>query len=195
MKNLAKNFPNDFFAQDTIDLAQSLLGHNLVHNLDGEKLVGRIIETEAYLGLEDPACHSFHGKVTKRTKTFYMPAGTIYVYLIYGMYECFNLITGDRNTPEAVLIRALWPLEGLEKMRSMRPKAKSKADFCNGPGKLCQAMGIDRSFNEQNIFASNLSLEWNQPASTIIERARVGIESAGDASHWPLRFIFPLEFL
>lgn len=204
----------DFYLQPTEKVAQALLGKLLVHKKGKTTLVGRIIETEAYLGLKDPACHSYHGKITPRTKTFYLPGGHAYVYLIYGMYECFNIITGDTQTPETVLIRAVEPLEGVEVMKKNRGFSKSETrlkNLCNGPGKLCQAFGITRKHNQLNLITSS-SLTILNPQDPqdpkapkdpknayahyaikgklqIKKTPRIGIGYAGTAAHWPLRFV------
>jgi len=136
-----KSLAEDFYCRETVSVARELLGQVLVRVLpDGLSLFGQIVETEAYLGLEDPACHSFGGRLSPRTQTLYLRGGYSYVYFIYGMYHCFNVVTGDENTPEAVLIRAVQPLEGLEAMWRVRSKAQKDRDLCSGPGKLCQTV-------------------------------------------------------
>ena len=155
---------------------------------------GVIVETEAYLGLNDPACHSSHGKVTRRTETFYLDGGHSYVYLIYGMHHCFNIVTGTVKKPEAVLIRAVEPLDGVKKMRLARSKVKRDivdTDLCNGPGKLCQAMQITCKQNGLNLLDNQIFIEKTLPkisATSIRSGPRVGIGYAGEAVNWPLRF-------
>lgn len=177
-----------FFAKDTAEVAQGLLGKYLVRRIEGKLYGGRIVETEAYLGLTDPACHSFHGKKTQRTQTFYTSAGTIYVYLIYGMYFCLNFITGDESTPEAVLIRALEPLWGIEDMKKNR-QVSSIVSLCNGPGKLCQAMSIDFAQN-QTFLSDSLNLYEAPPVpeQDIVASERIGLKPHLDSSYWPLRY-------
>ena len=109
-----------FYGRDTITVAKELLGNVLVHNIDGQLLKGIIVETEAYFGLEDKAAHSYGGKETKRVETMYGMPGTAYIYLIYGMYYCFNMVTEKVGIPEAVLIRGIEPLESLDKMSKYR---------------------------------------------------------------------------
>lgn len=177
------------FKQDTITVAQKLLGTKLVYHKNGQVFEGIIVETEAYLGLEDPSCHSFHGKKTLRTQTFYLEAGHVYVYLIYGMYYCLNFITGDIQTPEAVLIRAIEPLKGIDSMQLNRKQANLKK-LCNGPGKLCQALGINFSDNNQPLNKGPLELHHGQAVSKqdILSSERIGLNPLHDSAHWPLRF-------
>ncbi len=195
-KRPAQALGDDFFARDTIEVARDLLGKMLVRQLGSHLLSGRIVETEAYLGLEDPSCHSFHGKKTLRCETFYKPAGTIYVYLIYGMHTCLNLITGDEKTPEAVLIRAVQPCFGIEEMqKNRRPAAIGVSlptvSLCNGPGKLCQAFAIDRSFNQQmfseQLYVTDSDDSFSQPFE-IAEAGRIGLNLQTDSFYWPLRY-------
>ncbi|MCB0355396.1 MAG: DNA-3-methyladenine glycosylase [Bdellovibrionales bacterium] len=189
----------DFYFQDTITVAEQLIGKRIVVEQNGHRLTGIIYETEAYLGLEDPACHSSHGLVTPRTKTFYLPGGHSYVYLIYGMYYCYNIITRTAQEPEAVLIRAVFPELGKEFMQKNSPHIKKVVKFANGPGKFCRAFAIDKSFNELPVFTKNsIYIEYtpiNIPSSEIECGPRIGIDYAGDASQWPLRFYYPSEKL
>lgn len=183
--------PADFYRQDTIDVARSLLGKVLVRRLpDGSRLSGRIVETEAYLGVEDPACHTFGGRKTERVRPMYLAGGHAYVYLIYGLHNCFNVVTMNHGEPEAVLIRALEPLEGIKKMERLR-RGKLGLHLASGPGKLCQAMQIDRSLSGHNLGEQPLWIEDSAATSAfnIDETSRVGIDYAGDAAHWPLRFL------
>ncbi|MBY0315310.1 MAG: DNA-3-methyladenine glycosylase [Bdellovibrionales bacterium] len=177
-----------FFQRDTITVARELLGKILVRKIDGQLLTGMIVETEAYLGFEDPSCHSFHGKITERTQAFYRPGGYIYVYKIYGIHHCLNFITADEKTPEAVLIRALQPLSGIETMKLFR-NAKNEIDLCNGPGKLAQAFHIDKKDNNQ-LIGSGLGVQDRPNVSQrdIVDRPRVGLNPYCDSSHWPIRY-------
>lgn len=181
----------DFFARDTIDVARDLLGQRLVHVLpSGLRLAGRIVETEAYLGLEDPACHSFGGRRTPRTQIMFGDPGFSYIYFIYGMHFCFNAVTMARDVPEAVLVRALEPLEGVDLMRATRPLLPHQK-LANGPGKLCQALALTREHNGLDLTLSpNLFIEADGAVADaeVIEGPRVGIGSEHDAIHWPLRF-------
>jgi DNA-3-methyladenine glycosylase len=131
--------PRSFYARNTIEVARDLLGKVLVHG----RAAGRIVETEAYPGGDDRASHSSRG-ITGRTRVIFGPPGHAYVYFIYGMYECLNLVAEPEGTPGCVLIRALEPVAGLDLMRSRRTSAHGIEDLANGPGKLTLAMGITR---------------------------------------------------
>lgn len=176
---MGKRLQRAFFARDTIDVARDLLGKNLVHQLrDGTRLRGRILETEAYLGSEDPAAHSFGGRRTPRTEPMFGDPGLSYVYFIYGIYFCFNVVTAERGVPEAVLIRAV----------EIDPQHHTVA---NGPGKLCIALKLGRAQNALDMTSSEELWIEDAPSladSEIIEGARVGIGDLHDAVHWPLRF-------
>lgn len=132
--------PRSFYARNTLEVARDLLGKVLVHG----RTAGRIVETEAYPGGDDRASHSSRG-LTDRTRVIFGPPGHAYVYFIYGMYECLNLVAEPEGTPGCVLIRALEPMAGLDLMRRRRPAAHGIEDLANGPGKLTLAMSIDRS--------------------------------------------------
>ena len=135
----------DFFARPTLTVAQELLGKVLVRDIDGQRLSGRIVETEAYIGPDDTACHASKGR-TPRTEVMFGPGGFAYVYFIYGMYHMLNFITEQEDFPAAVLIRAIEPLEGVEHMRTHRNNPMPEANLTNGPGKLCQALGEHNGF-------------------------------------------------
>ena len=177
---MAKRLQKSFYESCTVDVARDLLGKILVHRLpDGKRLAGRIVETEAYLGVEDPAAHSYGGRRTPRTEPMFGEPGLSYVYFIYGVYFCFNVVTARKDVPEAVLIRALEITEGPD-----LPPA-------NGPGKLCIALRLGRAQNALDL-TTNQEL-WIEdrpltPPDEIIEGARVGIGDQHDAVHWPLRF-------
>lgn len=181
----------DFYMQDTIEVARQLLGATLVHvTQKGQRISGRIVETEAYLGAQDPACHGFGYRLTPRTQALFMPGGHSYIYFIYGMYNLFNVVTARRDEPEAVLIRALEPLEGIDWMSLHRP-VKNPRDLTNGPGKLSQAFGFDTSLSGLPLTGDKIFIEVSGQATEephIVSGPRVGIDYAGDAAHWPLRF-------
>ncbi|HHS96728.1 MAG TPA: DNA-3-methyladenine glycosylase, partial [Chloroflexi bacterium] len=144
----------EFFDRDTLEVARDLLGRVLVRVLDGERLSGRIVEVEAYIGEDDRASHARFGP-TERNAAMYGPPGHAYVYLIYGVHHCLNLVTGPEGFPAAVLIRALEPLEGVEQMRGLRG---GRPDLTNGPGRLCQALGIDLRFDGADLCAPDALL-------------------------------------
>lgn len=185
----SKTLPAKFYRRDTATVARELLGCHLVHVVNGQRLSGRIIETEAYLGVTDRACHSFGGRRTERVKSMYLAGGHAYVYFIYGMHFCFNVVTRGHNEPEAVLIRALEPEEGLPEMRRHR-RIRNDRDIANGPGKLCRALGIDRSCDGVDLTGGSLFIERGSPheAESLVISERIGIEYSGEAATWPLRF-------
>jgi DNA-3-methyladenine glycosylase len=173
---MATRLSKEFYARDTVEVARELLGKRLVHLLpDGTRLSGRIVETEAYLGIEDPAAHCFGGRRTPRVEPMYAEPGTSYIYFIYGVYFCFNVSTVAKDVPEAVLIRALEPVEFI----------------ANGPGKLCIALQMNRAQNGLDMTTSPEL--WIEDDGTIkdvalIDGPRIGIGDRNDAVHWPLRF-------
>lgn len=180
--------PREFYLRSTKQIAKDLLGQIFICN--GIRL--RIVETEAYLGLIDPAAHSYHGKKTERVKPMYLPGGHSYVYLIYGMYYCINIVTRSENHPEAVLIRALEPSEDdLPRVRKLRD-AKRDIDLLNGPGKLCKTLGITQKYNALDITKKSSAIRIEEgeklSRSRIGVSGRIGIESRGAAAEWPLRF-------
>ncbi len=173
-----------FFARSTLTVAQVLLGQILVRQVDGQRLSGRIVETEAYIGPDDTACHASKGR-TPRTEVMFGPAGISYVYLIYGMYHMLNFITEHENFPAAVLIRAIEPIDGLDFMQIQRQKSgrlpMKLINLTNGPGKLCQALAIDKQLNVWDVTAGqHLWIEPGQIDSTeiIAYGPRVGIDYA-----------------
>jgi DNA-3-methyladenine glycosylase len=173
----------EFYSRhDTIILAQKLIGCELVHESEQGTTSGIIVETEAYLE-NDAASHAFRGK-TKRNVAMFQRAGTAYIYLIYGMYECFNVVSNIDGVGEAVLIRALQPVSGIELMQERRHQ-KSIKNLCNGPGKLVQALGISREQNgiylNEKIFITQSQTPYNQ----IVTTTRIGITKAANL---PYRF-------
>lgn len=174
--------PRSFYNRRTVDVAKDLLGKVLKHG----ETSGVIVETEAYLGGEDLAAHSARG-ITDRTRVIFGPPGHAYVYLIYGVYECLNLIAEPEGTPGCVLIRALEPLTGTELMQARRPSARRPEHLASGPGKLTLAMGITRAHNGCDVTCGPITV--HEPRSgfslDIATSARVGIRHCAD---WPLRF-------
>jgi len=188
MKKIAgyKVLDRDFYARDTIQVARDLLGHTLVRVLDGGGvLAGRIVETEAYLGEGDPACHSARG-VTEVTRLFWGPPGHAYIYLCYGFWHCLNVVSEPEGRAGCVLFRALEPVEGVEQMRLRRAKARKDTDLCSGPGRLCQALEVDVTLNGTDMTAAPLFVaDTRNDTPVIAVSPRIGIREAAD---WPLRF-------
>lgn len=185
----------DFFKRDTVEVAKNLLGKKIIRNISGNFFCAKIVETEAYLGLEDRACHSYGGNITKRNEILYKEAGTIYVYLIYGMYNLLNIVTKNENDPEAVLIRAVEPIENIDAMAVNRfgkiykdLSSYQKKNLTNGPGKLTMAMEIDRALNGKILSQDYLYIEEGEDVRNIIETKRIGIDYAGEDANLPLRF-------
>lgn len=173
-----------------LEVARGLLGRHLVRVVDGVRRVGRIVETEAYVGPEDRASHTWDGRRTPRNESMYLAGGHAYVYLIYGMHHCLNIVTGPEGRGEAVLLRALEPIEGLDGMQADRPKAKRARDLCRGPGRLCAALAVDRSFDGLRLDRSNdLWIESGAAASAMhhVLGPRVGLGAVGEWADAPFR--------
>ncbi|MGD1991650.1 MAG: DNA-3-methyladenine glycosylase [Anaerolineae bacterium] len=185
-----RRLSRDFFARDTLTVARELLGQRLVRIVEGERLCGRIVESEAYVGEADEACHASCGR-TARNAVMYGPPGHAYVYLIYGIHHCLNTVTVREGYPAAVLIRALEPVEGLDRMRMLRG-GRPDRELTNGPGKLCQALAIDLDLNGADLCASNadLFLEYGDRVDEGAVRTgpRVGIRGDEAAMAAPWRF-------
>jgi DNA-3-methyladenine glycosylase len=168
--------PTSFYDRDAESVARDLLGKLLVRHVEHRFRIGRIVETEAYLGPHDLAAHSARGR-TARTEVMFGPPGRAYVYLIYGMHHCLNVVTGPGEHASAVLLRALEPVSDIDTAAS-------------GPGRLCRALSIDRQLNGHDLTAGELVLaEPLEPGSFEIEaRPRVGVDYSGEWAHKPLRF-------
>jgi DNA-3-methyladenine glycosylase len=175
--------PRAFYARPAAEVARELLGKILVHG----ETAGRIVETEAYLGGDDRAAHAWHG-LTPRTRVLFGPPGHAYIYLIYGMHECLNLVAERDGTPGCVLIRALEPLAGIAQMRERRPAARKMGDLTGGPGKLTAALGITRSLYGADVTRGPLTVRElrDEPSIEIETTPRIGIRHCAD---WPLRFV------
>jgi len=182
----------DFYEQEVTLVARSLLGMRLVRQWQGRRISGTIIEAEAYRGEEDLACHAKSGR-TPRTSVMYGPAGHAYVYFTYGMHWMLNAVAGVEGFPAAVLIRAIWPQEGLELIQTKRGKFPQK-QWCNGPAKICQALAIDGSLNGRDLCepGSELWIEAGIPFEDryVKQTPRVGIQTVPEP--WlskPWRFV------
>jgi DNA-3-methyladenine glycosylase len=171
---MLRKLPRTFYDRDTIAVARDLLGKCLVHRCDGVARVGRIVEVEAYLGPHDLAAHSAKG-LTPRTKVMFGPPGHAYVYLIYGMYYCVNVVTQEEGKASAVLLRALEPVRNVE-------------GRTQGPGLLCKAMGIDKRVNGHDLLSTSFYIADDGAVErpTIVQRPRIGVDYAG---HWAKRLL------
>jgi DNA-3-methyladenine glycosylase len=200
----------EFYLADAVTVARRLLGMILVNSQPRSQFVaGRIVETEAYAGTRDAACHSF-GRVSRdsrhRTDVMFEAGGHAYVYLIYGMYNCFNIVANTPDKPEAVLIRALEPIEGLSEMACRRGVAPDELarlqgvkKLCSGPGKLAMAMGITRGHNGADLTSNCGLFIANADSYTddaIAATPRINVDYAGEAALYPYRFVIrKSEFL
>lgn len=186
--------PSKFFEQATEDIAYQLLNLLLVRESADGVRVGRIVECEMYQGPHDKGAHSFGGVPTPRTAVMYGPAGHAYVYLIYGMYSCLNVVTEPLGTPHAILIRAVEPLDGLELMQARQKPTKNPPDFrrlAAGPGKLCRAFDIDRQLYGHPLWQPPLYLalpDQPWPPYQVARGPRINIAYAEEAVHFPWRF-------
>ncbi|HEY5042324.1 MAG TPA: DNA-3-methyladenine glycosylase [Verrucomicrobiae bacterium] len=169
-----QKLPRTFYDRDTALVARELLGKWLVHNSDGGERIGKIVEVEAYLGPHDLAAHSSKG-LTERTKTMFGPPGHAYVYFIYGMYHCMNIVTEREGHASAVLLRAIEPVKNLE------------GRTC-GPGLLCRAMKIDRRLNAHDLLSGDLFIAQPESAEkfSVVKRPRIGVDYA---KHWAKRHL------
>lgn len=190
--------PEEFFLrEDVVTIARQLLGKVLVTHIGGAVTSGVITETEAYAGVTDRASHAFGGRRTPRTETMYLPGGHSYVYLCYGIHSLFNVVTGPRDLPHAVLIRAIDPLEGIGSILKRRNANGLSPGLCVGPGKVCLALGLNHrehdglSLMGQSIWLEDRSIE--VPAHRILIGPRVGVDYADEDAKLPYRFRFLSE--
>jgi DNA-3-methyladenine glycosylase len=190
-ENPVSKLPREFYTRsNVVTVARELLGKLLVvPAARGRRVSGKIVEVEAYRGPHDRAAHSYGGRRTKRTETMYGVGGTAYVFFVYGMYYQFNVVTGAAETPHAVLIRAVEPVEGIEQMRKRR-QGQPDHNLSNGPGKLCIALGIDRQLDAADLLGHTVWIEDGEkiPRSQIAAGPRVGIDYAEDWVDKPWRF-------
>jgi DNA-3-methyladenine glycosylase len=184
---VTRPLPRAFYLQPTLRVARALLGKLLVHDGPDGRTAGRIVEVEAYRGPQDRAAHSSGGRRTARNEVMYGPPGHAYVYFVYGMHHCVNVVCQARDVPEAVLVRALEPLEGEPLMRVRRRLPDTPAwRLCRGPGALCQALGIGRAENGADLLRGRLRLVDGPPvpARDFPPTPRIGVDYAGsDAMH------------
>ena len=182
----------DFYTRaETLTVARELLGKLLVVPAEGgERVSGRVVEVEAYVGTDDRASHAYGGRRTARTETMYAVGGVAYVYFVYGLHHQFNVVTGPAGEPHAVLVRALEPFEGVEKMRERRAAREDRA-LANGPGKLCRALAIDRTFDGADLTGARVWLEddgFRVEPARVAAGPRVGVAYAAEDAGRPYRF-------
>lgn len=187
----------EFYNRSAVDVAKDLLGKVLVREVDGKILKGKIVETEVYIGESDKACHAYNGRRTKRTEPLYGEGGISYIYFIYGLYHCLNVVTREENIAEAVLIRALEPLNEFDYISQIRYKkdfnelTKTQIkNLANGPSKLCLAYLIDKNLNEDKLYEKGeLYIEEHESEDfEIVETKRIGIDYSEEAKDFLWRF-------
>lgn len=189
MKKLPLSFYN---GKNVLQIAKDLLGKMLVTNFDGITTIGRIVETEAYVAHTDKASHAYAGKRTLRNEHMYSEPGTAYVYICYGMHQMFNVVTNDKNVPDAVLIRALEPLKGFETMLQRTGKRKLEFSITKGPGNVGKAMGISKIHSGENLTGENIYIAEDDSCRieeiNIGKSKRIGVSSAGSDALLPYRY-------
>ncbi len=189
---MAKKLDAAFYErEDVVLIARELIGKILVTEFDGVRTSGIIVETEAYAGINDKASHAYGGRRSNRTEAMYAKAGTAYVYLCYGIHHLFNIVTNKENTPHAVLIRALQPLDGIDVMLHRRKKIKNDYTLTKGPGSLSQTLGIRTNhtgrdlLTDENIWVEDGCLS---KEDEIVASSRIGVDYAGEDALLPYRF-------
>ena len=179
-----------FYARPALDVARDLLGLVLVRRTPEGTVAGRIVEVEAYVGIDDRASHAWRGRTARNTAMF-GPPGHAYVYFIYGMHWCLNLVTDREGVPSAVLLRAVEPVEGIELMRARRPKARKDTQLTSGPARLCQAFGVTGELNGADLCAPGASLyvaDRRLGHGPLVAVPRVGVDYAREWAAKPFRF-------
>ena len=187
----------DFYQRDALTVAKEILGDYLVREVDGRRIKSIIVETESYIGASDKACHAYNYKKTERTKPLFEEGGIAYVYFIYGLYHCLNIVTNIKDEPEAVLIRAVEPIDNLDYLSNVRfsksydELTKSqKKNLTNGPSKLCTALNITKKENYMEFYKEGILYIESNPNKNfeIVETTRIGIDYAEEAKDFPWRF-------
>lgn len=189
---MKKKLPRSFYTRDdVVSISRELLGKRLFTRKDGVLTGGLITETEAYRGPEDRASHAFGGRRTKRTETMYAQGGTAYVYLCYGIHHLFNVVTNKKDTPHAVLIRAIKPLTGIETMLRRRRKVNVERALTTGPGSMSQALGITTALTGTDLLGNTIWIEdseFSLSANQIVSSRRIGVDYAGEHAERLWRF-------
>ena len=187
-----KKLTLEFFERDNVvEIARDLLGKILITKIDGITTSGRIVETEAYIGITDRASHTYNGKRTARNEHMYAAAGNAYVYICYGMHHLFNVVTNKKNIPDAVLIRAVEPIDGIDNMLKRTGKLKLDNTLTKGPGNVGRALGISKKHSGLNLLGNKIFIGGDDIVYTENEigtSPRIGVESAGAAALYPYRF-------
>jgi DNA-3-methyladenine glycosylase len=180
--------PREFYARPVLTVAKDVIGKVLVHRTPEGIVAGRVVEAEAYRGPEDRAAHSFGGRRTERTEAMFGPPGFAYVFFVYGMHWHVNLVTTGEGKPHAVLLRAVEPLQGAALMAKRRGLRETDPNLTNGPGKLCQAFGIDRAHYGLDLTAGPLFLSAGAARGKLGRSPRIGVDYAGSWAEKPWRF-------
>lgn len=187
-----KKLPIQFYERtDVVLIAKELIGKLIVTNFNGLITSGRIVESEAYIGLTDRASHSFGGRRTARNEHMYAPAGTAYVYICYGMHHLFNIVSNVKNIPDAVLIRAVEPLAGVDIMLKRTGKPKLDNTLTKGPGNTAKSLGISKMHSGSNLLKDEIYIAadgFKISGASIGTSRRIGVESSQDAALLPYRF-------
>lgn len=188
MKRLSRSF---YERTDVVSIAKELLGKIVATNMNGIRTCGRIVETEAYVAFTDKASHSYNGRRTAKNEHMYSPAGTSYIYICYGIHQMLNIVTNKKDVPDAVLIRALEPMEGIEAMLLRTGKSTLDNTLTKGPGNVGKAMGLFKHHSGMNLMDETISLYKDQyllKEENIGISKRIGVDYAGDDALLPYRF-------
>ncbi len=178
-----KILPRDFYERPTLEVAHEMLGKWICFQANGTRLASKIVEVEAYIGQDDPACHAASGK-TKRTAVMFGPGGHSHIYLIYGMYHCLNLVTEPDGKAAALLLRAAEPREGIKTMLRNSPATTKPEQLLSGPGKLCRSFGLSLEQNRFDLTSGSLTVEdHGESVSRICQTSRIGIRK-GTEKNW-----------
>lgn len=186
---LKKLSPEFFQSSDVVKLARQLIGFRISTYIENQLTSGIITETEAYAGYSDKACHAHLGRFTKRTSVMYKPGGIAYIYLCYGIHHLFNIVTNTKGNADAILIRAIEPEHGIERMLERRQKSKLDKTLTSGPGNVSQALGLNKNHNQSSVCSDKIWFEETESTKPeIVETTRIGIDYAEEDAELPWRF-------